>query len=96
MIEGSDAYSVFKNGVPTPKASVVEGIESQTMSRRNLLRSAAALSTGALLGGNINPGIAVAADDIPTPVYFGVGVSMALCCGKDLTICHRTVIYPTS
>lgn len=71
--QGGNAYSVFKNNVPTPKSSAIDDIDGETMSRRNLLRSAAALSAGALLGGNISPGVAVAADDVATPVYFGVG-----------------------
>jgi hypothetical protein len=72
VIRGGDAYSLFKNAVPTTKASATDEVE--TMSRRNLLRAAATLSAGALLG-NINPGVAMAADDVATPVYFGVGVS---------------------
>lgn len=72
LIQDGNAYSLFKNSVPTTKASATDEIE--TTSRRNLLRAAAALSAGALLG-NINPAIALAADDVATPVYFGVGVS---------------------
>ena len=74
LIQGGNAYSLFKNSVPTTtKASATDEIE--TTSRRNLLRAAATLSAGALLG-SVNPGIVLAADDdVATPVYFGVGVS---------------------
>ena len=75
LIQGSDAYSVFKNNAPSPKAPVIEDIDTQTMSRRNLLRSAATLTAGALLAESVNPGIANASEDVATPVYFGVGVS---------------------
>ena len=71
LIQGGNAYSVSRNTAPA-KASAAE--DNAAMSRRNLLRSAAALSAGALLG-NVNPGIALADDDVATPVYFGVGVS---------------------
>jgi len=72
LIQGGNAYSLFKTSVPTTtKASATDEIE--TTSRRNLLRAAATLSAGALLG-SVNPGIVLAADDdVATPVYFGVG-----------------------
>ena len=76
LVQGGNAYSLSKNTVPTTKAT--DEIETATTSRRNLLRAAAALSAGALLG-NINPDIAAAADDVATPVYFGVGVSSKEC-----------------
>ena len=41
------------------------------ISRRNILATAAATATAAVLGS----GPAQAADDIPTDLYFGVGVS---------------------
>jgi len=69
LIQGGNAYSVLRNTAP---AKVPAAEDSAAMSRRNLLRSAAALSAGALLG-NVNPGIALADDDVATPVYFGVG-----------------------
>lgn len=72
LSQGGNAYSVFKNTATAPKASVTDETETPTTSRRNLLRAAAALSAGALLA-NINPDIAMAADDVATPVYFGVG-----------------------
>jgi len=72
LIQGGSAYSIFKNTVPTTKASTTDETEATTTSRRNMLRAAAALSAGALLG-NINPTIAMADDDVATPVYFGVG-----------------------
>jgi hypothetical protein len=68
---GADAYNLGmtkrteshgKITVPGPEAS-----------RRNLLRAAAALSTVAVLGSS--PRVTLADDDVPTDVYFGVGVS---------------------
>ena len=73
LIQGGNAYSVLKN-TASAKAVATDESASDTTSRRNLLRSAAALSAGALLG-SVNPGIALADDDVATPVYFGVGVS---------------------
>merc|ERR1712087_875041 len=70
-IQGGNAYSVLKN-TASAKAVATDERASDTTSRRNLLRSAAALSAGALLG-SVNPGIALADDDVATPVYFGVG-----------------------
>ena len=72
LAQGTNAYSILKTSTPA-KASASDEIEPSTTSRRNLLRSAAALSAGALLA-NINTGVAMAADDVATPVYFGVGV----------------------
>lgn len=73
LMQGGEAFGIFQKSEPTTKGSVTDDSENETMSRRNLLRSAAALSAGALLGGSINSEIALAADDIATPVYFGVG-----------------------
>lgn len=75
--QGGHGYSIFNNkSVPTGTVSATDdasSIESATTtSRRNMLRAAAALSAGAMLG-NINPGVALADDDVATPCYFGVG-----------------------
>jgi len=73
-IQGGSAYSILKTPNQAAKVSATDDAKTPATSRRNLLRAAAALSAGALLG-NINPDIALAADDVDTPVYFGVGVS---------------------
>jgi hypothetical protein len=50
--------------------------EVHAMSRRGLLRTAAAFSAGALLGNVASPRSAIATDDdAAVPLYFGVGVS---------------------
>ena len=77
LVQSASAYSILKPATPA-KPSASDEIEPSTTSRRNMLRSAAALSAGALLA-NINAGVALADDDIATPVYFGVGVSFKRC-----------------
>ena len=48
-----------------------------TSSRRNLLRSVAAVSAGVMLGTiDVNPVNAADDVDVATPLYFGVGVSL--------------------
>ena len=50
---------------------------TSTSSRRNLLRSVAAVSAGVMLGTiDVNPVNAADAVDVATPLYFGVGVSL--------------------
>lgn len=74
LIQGAHGYSIFsKNTVATTTKYATDETESvTTTSRRNLLRSAAALSVGGLLG-STNAGVASADDDVDTPLYFGVG-----------------------
>ena len=49
---------------------------TSTSSRRNLLRSVAAVSAGVMLGTiDVNPVNAADDVDVATPLYFGVGVS---------------------
>lgn len=69
---GADGYNpgmTKRNEIPgkTAVAAVPE------TSRRNLLRAVAAFSTAAVLGSS--PRVALSEDDVPTDVYFGVGVS---------------------
>jgi hypothetical protein len=63
--------------------TAIVAFESET-SRRNLLRAAAAaFSTVAVLGNS--PRIALSEeDDIPTDVYFGVGVSETVTTTRDM------------
>ena len=50
---------------------------TSTSSRRNLLRSVAAVSAGVMLGTiDVNPVNAADDVDVATPLYFGVGVSL--------------------
>ena len=87
LIQGGNAYSLFKNSVPTTTKASASTDEIETTSRRNLLRAAAALSAGALLG-SVNPGVVLAADDdVATPVYFGVGVSSRRSTASDKGFC---------
>ena len=52
---------------------------TSTSSRRNLLRSVAAVSAGVMLGTiDVNPVNAADDVDVATPLYFGVGVSFML------------------
>jgi hypothetical protein len=60
---GAQAYN---NNAAQPKAPET--------SRRNVLATAAAAATAVLVGAS-NPRVALADDDVPTPLYFGVGVS---------------------
>ena len=55
-------------------------VTTSTSSRRNLLRSVAAVSAGVMLGTiDVNPVNAADDVDVATPLYFGVGVSLCLC-----------------
>mmetsp|Transcript_15874 Transcript_15874/g.32531 ORF Transcript_15874/g.32531 Transcript_15874/m.32531 type:complete len:290 (+) Transcript_15874:72-941(+) len=73
LTQGGHAYSFFKNTVSTTKAPAsTDELETATSSRRNLLRTAATLSAGALLA-NSFPELAMADEDVATPLYFGVG-----------------------
>lgn len=91
LVQGTNAYSILKTATPA-KASASDEIEPSTTSRRNLLRSAAALSAGALLA-NINAGVALADDDIATPVYFGVGVSFEMLCDNLVFFSSRILSH---
>lgn len=69
---GAQAYNVAKG-------------KSPEISRRNLLATAAASATAVLVGAS-NPRLALADDDVPTPLYFGVGVSLLLVRAKQMFV----------
>jgi hypothetical protein len=63
---GAQGFNNNNNNNAPPKAPET--------SRRNVLATAAAAAT-ALLVGTSNPRVALADEDVATPLYFGVGVS---------------------
>lgn len=68
------AYSSQQKPV-NPSTSSSSSAAAEMMSRRSVLRTAAALSTAAVGTMIAEPKEAVAAEDLPTSLYFGVGVS---------------------
>lgn len=65
---------------PSSSSAAADNTMSMRLSRRNLLRAAAALSVGTLTAQTATPMKEAAAaegtgDDVATPLYFGVGVS---------------------
>ena len=62
---------------------------TSTSSRRNLLRSVAAVSAGVMLGTiDVNPVNAADDVDVATPLYFGVGVSLCY-----VMLCYVMLCY---
>ena len=67
--------SLLSDDAETVQATTT--MTTSTSSRRNLLRSVAAVSAGVMLGTiDVNPVNAADAVDVATPLYFGVGVSL--------------------